>query len=674
MASLPDGFVLNEPVNSGLPPGFQLDPPKQSAPVMQEPAMQPATQPQFSSEAPPSLPGMSSFGAEVLMQDLPPNPNIARRAGEKLAGENLTRLQSGQITAFDLTAEEVDLVQNRRLSQIPELGSVGIRGIAGEADFPTAALALLTTNVNEFANILTSKYPQIGVSFTKEGRAIAVNNETGQTIELNKPGISPIDVFQGLGIVAALTPATRGATMAPAALRAMAAKGAGTQAVIEGAQVAGGGEFNPGDVALTAAALPIGQVVGEKIIAPAAKAISSKLSQSAPQKIKDMFTKQSPFKEEVKRIIASGESDNITAKYILNGAGKIKSDPIARDAIKQGFDDGVIASIKGSTDKDRAVMLKMVNILKKGKANKRFSAENRPTDAVGDSVLDRFRYVVSSNKEAGSRLEKVSKSLKGKSVDFDPAVAKFLDDLDGIGVSVGRDLKPKFSGSDIEGLSAPENIINRIVKRMTSGDKIDAYDVHRMKKFIDEQVTFGKTSEGLGGKTENILKSLRRNLDQALDSKFPKYNEVNTQFADTISALDNFKDAAGTKFNPLSENAEKFVGNLSRRLLSNVQSRITLLDSLNEMQKTAIKYGAKFDDDILTQAMFADEIARMFGSSATTSFEGGIEKGVQTAIRGKAGVVDIVGQAAVKGAKSIAGVNEENAIKSIEALLKRGVK
>lgn len=444
----------------------------------------------------------------------------------------------------------------------------------------------------------------------------------------------------------------------------------GAIAAIEGG-VTALGEGKTGKEALASAALTgtIGALTGGLVKAQPPKP-------SVIKTIKEIFpeSKQSPLKEEIKRLISEDATDNKTAKFILDGQGKVKADPVARESIKQGFDEGVIAAVKGSTPKDRSIMLRMVEILKKGKANKRFAAENRPTDIVGDSVLARFKSVVSSNREAGKRLEKIAQSLKGKSVNFDTAVSGFLDDLEGIGVKVGDDLKPNFSGSDIEGLAAPENIIKRIVKRMTSGQNIDAHDVHRMKKFIDEQVTFGKTAEGLGGKTEGILKSLRRNLDQALDSKFAKYNEVNTKFADTITALDGFKDAAGAKFNPLSDNADKFVGTLSRRLLSNVQSRVALIDSLNEMQKVAIKYGAKFDDDILTQAMFADELARMFGSAATTSFEGGIEKGVQTAIKGKAGVVDLAGEALTKGAKVLRGVNEVNALKNIEALLRRGAK
>ncbi len=552
---------------------------------------------------------------------------------------------------------------------LPELQSSGL--LAGENQAKIAAItpALATAiDPNEIVSIITSNFPDVGVVYNKDGEGNVIpvlrNNKTGAATIINKPGISGIDVLQGLGLAAAFTSAAKGASASARGLGALAAKGAATQTGIEAAQAASGGDFDPEDVAIAAAAMPVGQAVGEKVISPLAKAGS--------QKAKQIFTTQSPAKQRIAQMINEGSTDSKVAKYIVDGAGKVKSDAIAKDAIKQGFDEGVISAIKGANPKDRQVMARMVNTLKKGKTDARFAAENRPADAVGDSIVSRFRAVKAQNRQAGKQLDKAANRLKNKEIDFSSAVNKFTDDLDGLGVSIGDDLKPVFAGSDIEGLAGPENAIKNIVRRMSKGDKVDAYDVHRMKKFIDEQVTYGKTAEGLSGKTENILKTFRRNLDQSLDSQFPDYNKVNTKYADTISALDSFKTVAGKSFDPLSDNAEKTAGTLSRRLLSNAQSRAPLMDALNEMQNVGAKYGANFADDIITQAMFADELANMFGSSAKTSFEGGIEKAsrraIETARRGPVDVALDIGEAAAKKAR---GVNEENAIKAIENLLKR---
>lgn len=572
----------------------------------------------------------SDFGAGVRRGVEKITGGAAQRIGEGLLSFNQKQLAdfAGKINSGEIEATEENLAKFDQLSSMAERGKSLLAGAEQRE----------TQRRGEFAPI--SERSPI---------ASTIGEVTGQVI----PTIA----------------AAPGSI--PASLLGRAAFGA-TAGGLGGASQPTIGEETAAETALPAAALgAVVPVALQKAVVPAISAASQKAA-PAVKAISDFFTKQSPFKQKVAELIEAGETDNITAKFIINGSGKVKTDPILKEAVKQGFDEGVVAAIKGSSNKDRQVMSKMVETLKRGMGNARFAAENRPTDAVGDSVLARFKAVVKSNKEAGMRLDKVARSLKGD-VDFNPAVSQFLDDLDGIGVSISEDLKPIFKGSDIEDLAAPENIIKRVAKRMSRKKKLSALDIHKMKKFIDEQVTFGKSAEGLGGKTERILKSFRRNLDQALDSTFPEYNAVNTKFADTISALDNFKDAAGSKFNPLSENADKFVGTLTRRLLSNAQSRVALIDSLKGLQDTAVKYGSKFDDDIITQTMFADELSRMFGSAATTSFEGGIEKAVKTA-SGRRGVVDVGLDVAAAGVKAARGVNEENSIKAIEKLLRQSTR
>lgn len=392
----------------------------------------------------------------------------------------------------------------------------------------------------------------------------------------------------------------------------------------------------------------------------------------APARTVENVLNKTPFQRKMRKAIEESTPDapaNETAKYIISESGRVKSDPIAIEAIRQGFDEGVIASLKGSTKQDRAAMRSMIDVLQKGKRSARYARENRPSDIVGRSIMDRFKAVQMQNKQAGKQLDGVAQSLKGQNVDVRPAVDSFLGALDKLDVSTqvvdGR-VVPKFSGSMIEGLSGPETAIKRIFNRMNKS-KIDALDVHKMKRFIDEQVSYGKASgEGLTGQTENALKTLRRGLDEALDSAFPEYDRVNTQYADTRGALEAFTDVAGKKFDPLGSNADKQVGTLSRRMLGNAQSRVPLIDAIKSMEDAARKYGAQIDGDITTQAMFFDELERMFGSSAPTSIQGIGEKVVDVATRSKA---DILAGAAKGVVEKARGINEEKAIQAIIDLL-----
>jgi hypothetical protein len=363
------------------------------------------------------------------------------------------------------------------------------------------------------------------------------------------------------------------------------------------------------------------------------------------------------------------------SKYIINGSGKLKTDPLSIEAVKQGFDQGVVAAINGATKADKSKMALMVEIRKSITENA--LDKRRPTDIAGTSLLERVNYVKNVNREAGKQLDTVAKELRGKGVNFDLPVSNFMDNLDEMGIKLDKRLRPNFKGSDIEGLAGPQSAIANMVKRLSSGKKgvpPDAYELHRMKRFIDENVTYGKSGEGLKGKTERVLKKLRADLDSTLDNNFPEYNNVNTRYSDTISALDSLQDVAGKKMDLFGPNANKATGTLLRRMMGNASSRINLTDSIDEIEKISRKYGAKFDDDIATQMLFADELDMRFGPVARTSLAGETAKGFKKGAEVATGQRTLVGaglEAAGAGVEKLRGINEANAFKSIAELLKR---
>lgn len=389
---------------------------------------------------------------------------------------------------------------------------------------------------------------------------------------------------------------------------------------------------------------------------------------------------QSKVKQDLVKRIQAGSTDVDTAGVEVV-KGKLKSDKIAKDAIKQGFDEGVIATVKAAKPADKKILRKMTDVMERGKKNARFAATNRPSDVLGDSLMKRVDIVRRANKDAGKQLDSVASNLKGRSIDITPAGDSFLSELRGIGININDDLTVDFKGSDIEGLAGPESAVKRVVNRMTKGTP-DAHEVHRLKRFIDEQVSFGKNAEGLSGRTEGILKNLRRNLDGTLDKKFPEYDRINSAYSETVGALDALQDVAGKKMNLSGPNAEKATGTLMRRVLSNAQSRVTLLDSVDEIEKVAKKFEnfkgkldpraiegpkapSKLDDDLLTQVLFVDELDSQFGAVARTSLKGQVEQAVTSSPAALA--LDAAGKIAEK----VLGVNDEKAFKAIRGVLKK---
>lgn len=207
------------------------------------------------------------------------------------------------------------------------------------------------------------------------------------------------------------------------------------------------------------------------------------------------------------------------------------------------------------------------------------------------------------------------------------------------------------------------------MKRLANTRTPDAYDVHRAKRFIDNMVTYGKGQDkGLKGEVLSAIKSLRRNLDSSLDEAFPEYNKVNTQYADTIKAIDAFQDAIGRKINLDSPNVDKALGTASRKLMSNYQTRVNLIDSLDDIDSVISKYGGKFDDDLLTQVLFFDELNAVFKPAARASFQGDISKEVMRGIRSGESLKEV---AAEKVIDKVRNINEEQALKTIKELLSR---
>ena len=389
-------------------------------------------------------------------------------------------------------------------------------------------------------------------------------------------------------------------------------------------------------------------------------------------------TRRSSFQEEIASRIRDGGLESDLATKMLNGAGKVKTDKLAKEAIKQGVEDGVIQALSAASPATKASALKMLNTRQKGKRNASFAVENRATDIPGNSLVDRYNVVRKENQRSGAEIDALSKELKGLEVDVQPVVARFLENLEGkLGVRLDANLRPVFSGSDIEGLDAPKRAVTRIINRMKKTKTPDAHDMHRLKRFIDENVTYGDGVSGLKGATENVLKTLRKDVDSVLDGQFPKYDAANSSYSETITAINNFRDVVGKKINLRGENAGKAIGTRLRGLNSNIQSRVPLLDSVNELDAVAKKYGGVFNDEIIPQMMFADELDRVTGAAATTSLAGEVGKAASRAVQAPMGSRTTFGAleiAAKTVSEKLRGVNEDNLFKSLREFLERDVK
>lgn len=425
----------------------------------------------------------------------------------------------------------------------------------------------------------------------------------------------------------------------------------------------------------------IGQIAGG-VIAPvgaigAASAVSSRASKAAD--IAERITQGRADRDLAEFTIRPAKPAEPGAVNVGGKTVKVVADDAAKEAIKQGLDDGIVAAVKSVNDKTRDRLLRMVKISEQGKANALDGSVNRPADVAGESLAARLRFIKSVNERAGKNLDRVANTLRSETADMSTAAQKFGSALDDAGVSVTEGGGLNFRGSDFEDMQGVNKILNTVYRRANHiFETGNAYQAHRLKRFIDEQVSYGKGSaDGLTGRAERLLKSLRADIDSSLDAQFPRYNRVNTQYSDTIQAINTFQDSAGTKVNLFGEIADKALGPVSRRLLSNAQSRATLMDAMKTLDDTALKYGAKFDDDIMMQVRFADELDSMFGAAAKTSLQGDAEKATKRGVAiatGQRNLTGIAADLAEAGINKARGINEQNAYKALKQLLARKAK
>ena len=486
------------------------------------------------------------------------------------------------------------------------------------------------------------------------------------------------------------------------------------------------GEAGAGLAPLTGLSGPLAQIGrATKLAAPAIKAQTQALAatprvQEAVNTGVAIFKRQSPTKQRIAKLIEEGSADIDTARFSIDTpriplrpgdtpqsatssnpfarlksfldveGPKIKTDTLAVETIKQGFDEGVIAAVKAASPADQAKMLKMTNIMEAGKQNKRFAAENRPSDVVGDSLMDRFRVIRKANTEAGRNIRKAASDIKGKPINLEAAANGFAQSLDDLGVRLVPDskgnLRPDFEFSQLSpGDRGPMKEVIRQMNIRGRDGTIDGLTAHKMKKIIDNNVTFGKVKTGLSGDAEKALKGFRSSINKALGDTFPEYGKQNKIYSETIGVLDTFQDIAGKKLNLTGDNVEKSVGTMMRGLLSNNKTRIRLLDSVNEIEAAAKKFGVGDrkllpgkglgSDDLLNQILFVDELDARFGPVARTSLAGELGKEVQ---RGAQILKGGPGEAAValaaKGVEKARGINDKAAFKSMKELLKKGKK
>lgn len=358
---------------------------------------------------------------------------------------------------------------------------------------------------------------------------------------------------------------------------------------------------------------------------------------------------------------------------------KLVPDDAAKKAIDQEWEAGTVQSVKNFDPKTAEVAARMLDVAMRGTKDDTFKAENRPLAEMGEEFARQLYQVKRAKKQAGTEVDETAKALKNERVDVTPAVDKFVSEIeDGLGVSIipTRDgVAINFDGSFLEGdspeLNSTKVVLKNIVSRMYNTKNPSAYDAHRLKKYIDTQVSYGSQMGGLKGNLDRIVKDLRHNIDGTLDENFESYRLANQAYAQTKSAIDAVQELAGKKIDLEADYSPQVLGRLSRRILSNAQSAERVRDALINIDEVAMQYGGTESAGKLTSLVkFADTLDNQFGIAADTSLAGEVAKGTAQAARNRS-LTDMAVNVGGAAYQKMKGINAENKYKTMNDLLNR---
>jgi hypothetical protein len=188
-------------------------------------------------------------------------------------------------------------------------------------------------------------------------------------------------------------------------------------------------------------------------------------------------------------------------------------------------------------------------------------------------------------------------------------------------------------------------------------------------------IDYKKSSQGgLTPTGERIAKSVRKALNESVRAVDDDYARVNDTLSTSLTALNDFTDVLGPSINVFEEGAAKAVGRDLRGLLSNRKTQTKLENAVTQLDKVAKDLGGDFTDDIGDLVNFSGILESRFGSTKRNSFAGQIgSEAARTAkqiAQGRGGMTDMAIDLAAKGVEKARKINDQEAFKSINRLLR----
>lgn len=314
-----------------------------------------------------------------------------------------------------------------------------------------------------------------------------------------------------------------------------------------------------------------------------------------------------------------------TAGFKLVG-GRVVKDPAGRAAMSQGWADKTVSGVKAANASTKSQIRKMIDVaFGREKGTLRDEILTRASDVQGRSLHQRYKFLEGANKSAGRQLGNIAKGLEDIPVDINPALNRFMGNLQEYGVRMVNG-KLDFTQSRLP--AGDRAVITDAIKQinLARGKGLNFNTAHQLKQDLRRSVKFQKgrqlTKGPISSETDTMLKQVSRDIDGVLDGWSSAYDKANVKFGETAEILDAIQDLVKKRLQ--TKSAGESMGKLLRRLTGNPETREPLIDILGDMDAVTKKYGGNFQDDIVLQQGIVNQMDDVLGPAARTSLQGDV--------------------------------------------------
>ena len=320
----------------------------------------------------------------------------------------------------------------------------------------------------------------------------------------------------------------------------------------------------------------------------------------------------------------------------LNDSGDVITRPASKRAVKiLGGDhvaQGTVAVIENMSPASKKILNKQLDNITRGRREPLFGDANRPSNVLGESILNRAIDIDKINAKAGKAIGNTASSLKDINVDIGGVNNNFLSGLNDLGVTFSKAddgwVTPDFSRSKFNGGSKQSMTV--LINDLLDGSP--SFDVaHKLKRTIRDNIDFESGTGGVGqvkGDSKQLLKSLSSGIDEILDSTSPKYKKANESFAKTIKLKNDFDKLMGKDIDLNDKvSASSILGNKAMRVDSNAPSGVVINKLFTDADSVLGDFKIRYKDDIPSLRHITNKLNEAFKIAPPNSLKGNIISG-----------------------------------------------